>query len=142
MEVQSGVDSRDRAIYANNIEISDIHEQQEQPLLSQDPVMVDLYSPTTPSRMSKFRQSLTKRHLEKAIYKWRWPILIIVSSFFMGLFMWVYRKEVFQGLETLSNKLKDMGYRLVSTKAQQHETQKKITLILLVAMYSCLHLYF
>lgn len=110
MEVQSGVESRDRAIYADNIEISDVHEQQEQPLLSQDPVMVDLYPPTTPSRMSRFRQSLTKRHLKKVIYKWRWPILFIVSSCVMGFFMWVYRKEVFQGLETLSNKLKDMGY--------------------------------
>lgn len=124
METQPGVDSRDRAVYTDNIEISDVHEQQEQPLLSQDAVMVDLYPPTTPSRMSRFKQNLTKRHLKKAIYKWRWPILFILISCIMGFFMWVYRKEVFQGLETLSNKLKDMGYRFVNIKAQQHKTQK------------------
>lgn len=117
MELNGDVNNnRDRAIYSDAIEIPDVHEQQEEPLLSQqqDPILVDLYSATTPSsRITRLKQKLTKRNIKKLIYKWRWPLFIFMSSIVFGLIMWAYKKELFEGLETLSYKLKDMGYRFV-----------------------------
>jgi hypothetical protein len=111
MEPHSDVNNR---IYSDTIEIPDVHDQQEEPLLSQEPISVDLYSPTSSnSRLSRLKHMLSKRSIKKLVYKWRWPIGFFILSIFMGLLMWAYKKELFEGLEALSFRLKDMGYRFV-----------------------------
>jgi hypothetical protein len=110
-----------REEYADAIEIPDIHynDQQEEPLLastgthSNDEDIVDLCPPTQQqqSRFNRFKQHLSKRNIKKLVYTWRWPLFFFGISMFMGLLMYTYRVQVFQGLETLSHKLSDMGYR-------------------------------
>ncbi|KAI8878168.1 hypothetical protein K501DRAFT_259041 [Backusella circina FSU 941] len=61
---------------------------------------------------------ITKENVSSWLYKYRWPLSIFAISIVMGIVMFIYRKELFQGLEILSEKLKDMGtggYVLMST---------------------------
>lgn len=93
-------------VYSDTIEIADI--QQEEPLLSNEESLPAVYQP---SRFHRFNQHFTKRNVKKQIYAWRWAILFVVSSVVMGCIMWTYRRQAFQGLETLSLGLKDLGFR-------------------------------
>ncbi|GAA5808099.1 hypothetical protein MFLAVUS_001481 [Mucor flavus] len=103
------MDSFGKPIYSDTIEIPDIHQQQEEPLLNDnDPVD---FNPTyKTSRLQRLKQHLTKRNLKRFIYTWRWTLLVIVLSILMGLVMWSYRKELYEALEALSGTLKKMGY--------------------------------
>lgn len=102
--------------YSDAIEISDLHhEDQEEPLLAanttsidENRIIVDLYPPSGGTRLQHY---FTKRNLKALIYTWRWPLFFFVSSVCMGIIMYIYRVQLFQGLETLSHKLSDMGYR-------------------------------
>jgi hypothetical protein len=57
---------------------------------------------------SRFKK-ITKENVVSWLYKWRWALSIFAISVVMGIVMWIYRKELFQGLEILSEKLKGMG---------------------------------
>lgn len=100
------MESHGKAIYSDTIEIPDI--QQEEPLLSNEDTLPVVYQP---SRFHRFNQQFTKRNVKKQVYAWRWVILFLISTFIMGCIMWRYRVQVFQGLETLSLRLKDMGFK-------------------------------
>lgn len=104
------MDSFGKPIYSDTIEIPDIHQQQEEPLLNDnDPVD---FNPTyKTSRLQRLKQHLTKRNLKRFIYTWRWTLLVIVLSILMGIVMWSYRRELYEALEVLSGTLKKMGYR-------------------------------
>lgn len=93
-------------VYPDTIEITNIH-QQEEPLLGQDnsPIVHQ------PSRFQQLGQQFSKRNVKKQIYAWRWTILFFLVSLIMGCLMWTYRRQVFEGLETLSSALKGMGFK-------------------------------
>ncbi|KAG2191401.1 hypothetical protein INT46_007848 [Mucor plumbeus] len=63
-----------------------------------------------PSRLAQISQQLTKRKIKAFIYNWRWYLLFAVFLGFFTIFMIAYRRQFFEALETLSNKLSDMGY--------------------------------
>lgn len=48
--------------------------------------------------------------LRKCLGEFRLPILAGCFFLLLGVLTFIYRKEVFEGLETLSHKLSDMGY--------------------------------
>lgn len=101
------METHGKTIYADTIEIPDIQQQQEGLLSNEDSLPI-VYQP---SRFQRFNQHFTKRNVKKQIYAWRWGILFLFGTFIMGYIMWTYRRQVFEGLETLSLALKDMGFK-------------------------------
>ncbi|KAK4514759.1 uncharacterized protein ATC70_002362 [Mucor velutinosus] len=63
-----------------------------------------------PSRLAQIAQQLTKRKIKAFIYHWRWYLLAGVFIVTSSIFMYTHRRQFFQALETLSDKLASMGY--------------------------------
>ncbi|KAI8997017.1 snare associated Golgi protein-domain-containing protein [Pilobolus umbonatus] len=58
------------------------------------------------------------RRLRSIIHKWKWVIIPIGVFSVLGVLMWIFRREFFETLETLSHKLTSLGiggYLLMST---------------------------
>ncbi|CAO3618213.1 unnamed protein product [Cunninghamella blakesleeana] len=65
----------------------------------------------------KHIRQLDRRQLLEYAIQWKWLLLFFLFSFIMGFIMWIFRKELLDGLEKLSNMVKDMGtsgYLLIS----------------------------
>ncbi|CAO3694603.1 unnamed protein product [Rhizopus stolonifer] len=72
-----------------------------------------------PSYSSQYTNTSSNGHSWKYInrkkivnwaYKWQWAIFLFISSLLGGIVMYSYRREFSQALETLSHKLRDMGF--------------------------------
>lgn len=102
---------------------------QQESLLLQQPIATTAVTTTTaegadielypeqqlrqPSRLAQITQQLTKRKIKAFVYHWRWYLLAGIFIVISSIFMYTHRRQFFQALETLSDKLSSMGYRFV-----------------------------
>ncbi|KAL7315775.1 Tlg2-vesicle protein [Mucor circinelloides] len=99
---------------------------QQESLLLQQPIATTAVTTTTaegadielypeqqlrqPSRLAQIAQQLTKRKIKAFVYHWRWYLLACIFIVISSIFMYTHRRQFFQALETLSDKLSSMGY--------------------------------
>lgn len=125
------LDSSDRLYDNTTINLSDLA-QQESLLLQEhqhEPTTatnadIELYPEQQyrqPSRLAQISQQLTKRKIKAFVYNWRWYLLFAVFLGFFISFIIAHRRQFFEALEILSNKLSDMGYRQVKRELKKKE---------------------
>lgn len=129
----------------DNATIIDVHDKlydssdvpelgQQESLLLQQPIATTAVTATTaegadielypeqqrsqPSRLAQIAQQLTKRKIKAFIHHWRWYLLAGVVIAISSIFMYTHRRQFFQALESLSDTLSSMGYRLVGNMVQ------------------------